>query len=284
VYDYLGNRVRKTANGTESIYLYNGEDIVKEATGGIDTNYLHGIGIDEPVMMDRAGAEYYYFRDGLGSIREMTDSGGTVQDSHNYGAWGEVRNQTQVLNNIYGYTGREFSEDGLYFYRARYLEPNLGRFISEDPLDLMRIKLIGNNLKYNILNNFIFRSELGNIQFLDESLIFLMFQYALHDPELLKAYLYVGNDPINKIDPTGEIGVVSILVVLGVGVSAFYLYKCDYWLTKLDKLKNKLVKKYPCDTQKRAKEFIQSKELKKALKWCADFIVQMYIPPWVPVK
>jgi len=47
VYDYQGDRVRKTANGTESIYLYSGEDIVKETTGRIDTNYPHGIGIDE---------------------------------------------------------------------------------------------------------------------------------------------------------------------------------------------------------------------------------------------
>jgi len=134
VYDYLGSRVRKTADGIESIYLYNDEDIVKEITGGIDTSYLHGIGIDEPVMMDRAGAKYYYFKDGLGSIREMTDSGGTVQNSYNYGAWGEVRNQSGVVQNSYGYTGREFSEDGLYFYRARYLNPTFGRFISEDPL------------------------------------------------------------------------------------------------------------------------------------------------------
>jgi len=28
---------------------------------GVDTNYLHGVGIDEPVMMDRSGAKYYYF-------------------------------------------------------------------------------------------------------------------------------------------------------------------------------------------------------------------------------
>jgi len=134
VYDYQGNRVRKTANGAESIYLYNDEDIVKETTGGVETDYLHGVGIDEPVMMDRAGAEYYYFRDGLGSIREMTDSGGTVQNFYNYGAWGEVRNQSAVVLNTYGYTGREFSEDGLYFYRARYLNFELGRFISEDPI------------------------------------------------------------------------------------------------------------------------------------------------------
>jgi RHS repeat-associated protein len=136
-YDDIGNRVRKSADGTESIYLYNDEYIVKETTGGVDTDYLHGIGIDEPVMMDRAGAEYYYFRDGLGSIREMTDSGGTVQNYYIYGAWGQIRGQTQMVNNIYGYTGREFSEDGLYFYRARYLDSNLGRFISEDPIGFL---------------------------------------------------------------------------------------------------------------------------------------------------
>ncbi|MFA6094296.1 MAG: RHS repeat-associated core domain-containing protein [Candidatus Paceibacterota bacterium] len=36
----------------------------------------------------------------------------------------------------YSYTGRERSKDspGLYFYRARYYWPNLGRFIQRDPL------------------------------------------------------------------------------------------------------------------------------------------------------
>jgi len=54
-YDDIGSRVRKSANGTESIYLYSGEDIVKETAGGIDTSYLHGVGMDEPIMMDRGG-------------------------------------------------------------------------------------------------------------------------------------------------------------------------------------------------------------------------------------
>jgi len=35
---------------------------------GVDTDYSHGVGIDEPVMMDKAGAEYYYLRDGLGEL------------------------------------------------------------------------------------------------------------------------------------------------------------------------------------------------------------------------
>ena len=115
----------------------------------MDTDYLHCIGIDEPVMMDRAGAKYYYFRDGLGSIREMTDSGGTAQNSYSYGAWGEVRNQSGVVPNTYGYTGREFSEDGLYFYRARYLDSSLGRFLSEDPVGLRGDKNFYNYVRNN---------------------------------------------------------------------------------------------------------------------------------------
>jgi len=133
VYDYQGNRIKKTVSGAETAYLYLSEDIIKETSGGITTNYLHGIGIDDPVMMDRAEAKSYYFSDGLGSIREMTDSVGTIQNNYTYGAWGEVRAQNVTVPNSYGYTGREFSEEGLYFYRARYLDPGLGKFLSEDP-------------------------------------------------------------------------------------------------------------------------------------------------------
>jgi YD repeat-containing protein len=99
--DYQGNRIKKTVSGVETAYLYLSEDIVKEATAGISTNYLHGIGIDEPVMMDRAGAKSYYFSDGLGSIREMTDAMGTVQNSYTYGAWGELRAQNVTVPNSY---------------------------------------------------------------------------------------------------------------------------------------------------------------------------------------
>jgi len=42
---------------------------------------------------------------------------------------------TGSLTNSFRYTGREFdSETGLYYYRARYYDPNVGRFLSEDPL------------------------------------------------------------------------------------------------------------------------------------------------------
>ena len=36
--------------------------------------------------------------------------------------------------NPYAYTGREFDDDDLYYYRARYYDPTIQRFISEDPI------------------------------------------------------------------------------------------------------------------------------------------------------
>lgn len=83
-------------------------------------------------MLDRSGAKSYYFGDGLGSIRELADARGTGQNSYSYGAWGELRASSVTVGNSYGYTGREFAEEGRYFYRARYLDPGLGRFVSRD--------------------------------------------------------------------------------------------------------------------------------------------------------
>jgi len=57
-----------------------------------------------------------------------------VLNLYAYGAWGEVRAQDVTIPNPYGYTGREFAEDGLYYYRARLLDPQQGRFIAEDPI------------------------------------------------------------------------------------------------------------------------------------------------------
>jgi RHS repeat-associated protein len=149
VYNFQGNRIKKTVSGAETAYLYLSEDIAKETTGGVVTNYLQGIGIDEPVMMERAGAKSYYFSDGLGSIRELTDSVGTIQNNYTYGAWGELRAQNVTAPNNYGYTGREFAEEGSYFYRARYLDPGVGRFVSKDPIGFRG----GMNLYGYVANN-----------------------------------------------------------------------------------------------------------------------------------
>jgi RHS repeat-associated protein len=75
--------------------------------------------------------------DGLGSVTKLTDQAGHVVHSYQYDAWGNIEAETgaPVDGVQYAFTGREWDpETGLYYYRARYLDPKVGRFISEDPI------------------------------------------------------------------------------------------------------------------------------------------------------
>ena len=83
--------------------------------------------------MRRGGQTYYYIVDGLGSVTELTNAAGTVQNAYLYDAWGQTRSQTGSLGNPFVYTAREAGEAATLFYRARYYQPSIGRFLQEDP-------------------------------------------------------------------------------------------------------------------------------------------------------
>jgi RHS repeat-associated protein len=131
-YDYQGRRSGKTVSGATTTYLYDGLNLVSES-GAPSAYYLFGPGIDEPVAMSRGGQNSSNVTDALGSVNALTNSSGTVQNSYLYDAWGQTRNQTGSLLNPFTYTSREVGEGGTLFYRARYLNPGVGRFLSEHP-------------------------------------------------------------------------------------------------------------------------------------------------------
>ena len=105
--------------------------------------YVYGSGIDEPIAMISGSNTYYYNRDGLGSVSELTDNAGAVVEKYLYDVYGKtiikdasdnVLTQS-AIGNRYGFTGRELdSETGLYHYRARAYSPDLGRFLQTDPI------------------------------------------------------------------------------------------------------------------------------------------------------
>ena len=105
---------------------------------------------------------YFYTRDHLGSIREITDSTGNVRARYIYDSFGHRTKLAGDLDADFGFTGMFFAaEAGLLVARFRAYDPNLGRWLSRDPLR---------------------KPELSQ------------------GPNL---FAYVGNNPVNKIDPSG---------------------------------------------------------------------------------
>ena len=107
---------------------------LKKGSAQLQTTFLHGPGIDEPLMAETAQETHYYHADGLGSIVALTDAPQQVVERYSYSSFGEIKKK-HGIENPYTYTGREFDEEtGLYFYRARYYDAEVGRFLSEDPI------------------------------------------------------------------------------------------------------------------------------------------------------
>ena len=78
---------------------------------------------------------YYYHFDGLGSVVALSNSNGDSCQSYEYSAYGQVAASDPNHPNPYMFTGRRFDiETGLYYYRARYYNPHIGRFMQTDPI------------------------------------------------------------------------------------------------------------------------------------------------------
>lgn len=93
-------------------------------------------GVDKLFSRSEAGATQSVLTDALGSTLRLTDAtGGKVVD-YTYEAYGKATNDNAVCTNSFQYTGRENDGTELQFNRARYYHPQLGRFISEDPIRL----------------------------------------------------------------------------------------------------------------------------------------------------
>ncbi|MBA5873202.1 MAG: DUF4157 domain-containing protein [Nitrospira sp. CR1.2] len=91
-----------------------------------------------PTTTPVADGTLYYHQDGLGTVTELTDSNGSVAKAYAYDAYGNILESPGTLEQPYTYTGREFdSESGLYYYRTRYYEPRIGRFLRKDPIGLV---------------------------------------------------------------------------------------------------------------------------------------------------
>jgi len=87
-------------------------------------------------MIELAESEtYYYHYDALGSVVALSDSSGDTVQTYQYSVFGQVAVEDIDHPNPYMFAGRRFDiEIGLYYNRARYYNPYMGRFLQTDPI------------------------------------------------------------------------------------------------------------------------------------------------------
>lgn len=81
------------------------------------------------------GTQRYFHFDGIGSVRQLTNENGALRESYLYDAYGNLVNGAGASDTTYLFQGERLDPlSGLYFLRARYYQPETGRFISQDLL------------------------------------------------------------------------------------------------------------------------------------------------------
>lgn len=168
-YDVDGGRVQQIVNGSDvTNYLVDHNQpyaqvlLETDANNALRASYVYG---NQRISMARGGTTSYYHTDGQLSVRQLSNAAQAVTDQYTYDAFGELLSSSGTTPNVYRYTGEQYDPNvGMYYLRARYMDPAAGRFISTDP-------------------------HPGDT----------------FDPVSLHRYLYAAADPVNNIDPSGEV-------------------------------------------------------------------------------
>ncbi|HKM90109.1 MAG TPA: RHS repeat-associated core domain-containing protein, partial [Candidatus Acidoferrales bacterium] len=195
VYDGDGNRVKKTVAGVTTLFLVDdlnptgyAQAVAEEAqsTAAL-SSYIYGLDLIVRVKQSGTPPTVFYVHDGHGSVRALTNTAGTVTDTYDYDAFGNLIHSTGTTPNNYLFAGEQYDPDlHLYYNRARYLNTNTGRFWTMDPYE-------------------------GDPQ----------------SPASLHRYLYATNDPVDLIDPSGrqldllDVTITATIASTIAGISTF---------------------------------------------------------------
>ena len=172
-YKYDANGIRTQKNDKQYVVDINNNVVAEtDNTGTITDEILWG---HQPLARKVNGSWYYYIYNAHGDVVGLVNESGTVVNTYEYTPWGEIRNETETVDNPIKYAGEYYDDElGMYYLRARYYDPSTKRFTSYD----------------------IEEGEIVN-------------------PLDMNRYVYCRNNPIKYVDPTGEAVVIAGIAITG---------------------------------------------------------------------
>lgn len=183
-YDADGDRVKTVSPSGTTRTLVDSENgtgfsqVLEERDGAGALAARYTLGTDL-LAMARGGLTVFHHRDGLGSVRLLTNGAGAGLDRYQFDGYGRTKSATGTTVNPYLFAGERLdSGPGLYQLRARYYSPSLGRFLSRDPAD-----------------------------------------GRLASPSSLHPYLYANGDPIDYRDPSGRESLLALSLALAINTA-----------------------------------------------------------------
>lgn len=153
-YDALGNRSVVDHDGMITLQIHDPAGFIDLAAqydegGTLVARYVYGVGLI--AMVDGSDEAAYYSFDAMGNTCQLTDNSGNVVNTYGYSPFGVLSEVNEAISNLFRFAGKHGvigDESGLHYMRMRYYSPELGRYISEDP-----IRFAGGTNLYSYVSN-----------------------------------------------------------------------------------------------------------------------------------
>jgi RHS repeat-associated protein len=227
LYDYMGRRILKAWFSFETgrwqwqgerQYVYDGFNVIEEISvenGDAPDSTFYVRGLDLSGSFEAAGgiggllaavdasddAVYYYNYAANGDVVQLVDRHGAISAHYDYDPFGRIvyRSGTRAQTNAYRFSTKYFDDEtGLGYWGYRYYSPDLGRWITRDPVEEPGSKLLrAENGKYliGLQNRFKHYPYTKSVRLLlNDKSTFL---------SSINLFLFVDANPINIIDPFG---------------------------------------------------------------------------------